>query len=284
MPRGSAAFALAFLATAALWWLYFNYVARIAQRRLELAPDRTNMARDAYTYLHVVMIAGVIVSAVGDELVIAHPTEELAGPEVAAVVAGPAIYLLAHALFRLRMAGSVEPEAPRRRARVRGGRRARRAGAGAGRRCAAGRGPVRGDRLRGGGGPPADSARRAGAARSPRDRRRRAGRRLARRPAQVHGHGRAGEGAGRRAQQERDDVGDLVGLDQALDRVRREDDLLERRAPRPCRAPWPGRRSAPRRAACARSRGRRRWRVMPSSAPSSASVFTSPSTPCLADT
>jgi low temperature requirement protein LtrA len=39
--------------------------------------------------------------------VIAHPTEVLPGSEVAAVVAGPAIYLLAHALFRLRMAGSV---------------------------------------------------------------------------------------------------------------------------------------------------------------------------------
>jgi len=39
--------------------------------------------------------------------VIAHPKDELPGAEVAAVVAGPAIYLLAQALFRLRMAGSV---------------------------------------------------------------------------------------------------------------------------------------------------------------------------------
>jgi low temperature requirement protein LtrA len=101
------AFGLAFLATAALWWLYFNYVARIAQRRLELAPDRTRLARDGYTYLHVIMVAGVILSAVGDELVIAHPTEELPAAEIAAVVGGPALYLLAHVLFRLRMAGSV---------------------------------------------------------------------------------------------------------------------------------------------------------------------------------
>jgi low temperature requirement protein LtrA len=101
------AFGLAFLGTAALWWLYFNYVARIAQRRLELAENRTTLARDAYTYLHVLMVAGVIVSAVGDELVIAHPTEELPGREIAAVVAGPALYLLAHAIFRLRMAGSL---------------------------------------------------------------------------------------------------------------------------------------------------------------------------------
>ena len=101
------AFALAFLASAALWWLYFTYVARIAERRLELAADRTTMARDGYTYLHVVLVAGVIVSAVGDELVIAHPTDELPWPEVAAVVAGPAIYLLAHVLFRLRFTGTL---------------------------------------------------------------------------------------------------------------------------------------------------------------------------------
>jgi low temperature requirement protein LtrA len=101
------AFGLAFLATAAMWWLYFDYVARIAERRLELAERRTLLARDAYTYLHVVMVAGVIVAAVGDELVIAHPTETLGTAAVVAVVAGPAIYLLAHAAFRLRMAGTV---------------------------------------------------------------------------------------------------------------------------------------------------------------------------------
>jgi low temperature requirement protein LtrA len=98
-----AAFATAFLTTAAMWWLYFTYVARIAERRLELAEHRTLVARDAYTYLHVVFVAAIIVSAVGDELVIAHPSEPLPAPEVAAVVAGPALYLLAHALFRLRL-------------------------------------------------------------------------------------------------------------------------------------------------------------------------------------
>jgi low temperature requirement protein LtrA len=102
-----AAFGMAFLATAALWWLYFNYVARIAQRRLELSENRTLLARDGYGYLHVVLVAGVIVSAVGDELVIAHPTDVLPGPEVAAVVAGPAIYLIGHTLFRLRMTGTI---------------------------------------------------------------------------------------------------------------------------------------------------------------------------------
>jgi low temperature requirement protein LtrA len=100
------AFAVAFLGTAAMWWLYFNYAAAVAQRRLETVANRTQTARDAYTYLHVVMVAGVIVAAVGDELVIAHPSEVLHSAELVAVCAGPAIYLLAQALFRRRMAGT----------------------------------------------------------------------------------------------------------------------------------------------------------------------------------
>jgi low temperature requirement protein LtrA len=102
-----AAFAVAFLGSAALWWLYFNYAARVAERRLELAENRTVMARDAYTYLHVVLVAGIVVTAVGDELAIAHPSDGLPAREVAAIVAGPAIYLLGQALFRLRMAGTI---------------------------------------------------------------------------------------------------------------------------------------------------------------------------------
>jgi low temperature requirement protein LtrA len=102
-----AAFALAFLGSAALWWLYFNVVATIVARRMELAENRTVVARDAYTYLHVLIIAGIVVSAVGDEVVIAHPTEVLHGPELAVVVAGPALYLLAHVALRWRMTHSL---------------------------------------------------------------------------------------------------------------------------------------------------------------------------------
>jgi low temperature requirement protein LtrA len=65
------------------------------------------LARDAFTYLHVLIVAGIILSAVGDELVIAHPTEELPDAEVVAVVCGPALYLLAHVALRLRMTGTI---------------------------------------------------------------------------------------------------------------------------------------------------------------------------------
>jgi low temperature requirement protein LtrA len=102
------AFGLAFLSTAALWWLYFGYVATIAERRLALeSADRTRLARDAYTYLHAGIVAGIVLTAVGDELVIAHPTDELPRDELAVVVAGPALYLLAHVVLRLRMGGTI---------------------------------------------------------------------------------------------------------------------------------------------------------------------------------
>ena len=101
------AFGLAFLITAALWWLYFNLVAAIAERRLAQAVNRTVLARDAYTYLHVVIVAGILLTAVGDEIVIAHPTEELKDAELLTVVSGPALYLLAMVLLRLRMVGSI---------------------------------------------------------------------------------------------------------------------------------------------------------------------------------
>jgi len=101
------AFVVAFLVSASMWWLYFNIVARIVQQHLEVAQDRTTLARDGYTYLHVFIVAGIIVSAVGDELVIAHPTETLHGSALVAVVAGPALYLLAHVALRLRMTGTV---------------------------------------------------------------------------------------------------------------------------------------------------------------------------------
>ncbi len=101
------AFALAFLASAALWWLYFNLVATVAERRLAKARNRTLLARDAYTYLHVTIVAGILLTAVGDELVIAHPTQELPSAQLAAVVCGPALYLLAHVALRLRMTGTI---------------------------------------------------------------------------------------------------------------------------------------------------------------------------------
>jgi low temperature requirement protein LtrA len=101
------ALAIAFLGTAAFWWLYFTSIADLTERGLEGADRRTLLARDAYTYLHVVLIAGIVVAAVGDELVIAHPTAELPSSELLAVICGSIIYLLAQLALRLRLSGTI---------------------------------------------------------------------------------------------------------------------------------------------------------------------------------
>jgi low temperature requirement protein LtrA len=101
------AIVVALLNTAALWWLYFDEVAWRSRDDLETASDRGRVGRDAFTFLHLPIVAGILVVAVGDELVIAHPDEPLDGREVVALAVGPALYLLGHVAFRLRMRGTL---------------------------------------------------------------------------------------------------------------------------------------------------------------------------------
>jgi low temperature requirement protein LtrA len=100
-----AAVVLGMVVAAALWWAYFDVVARVAGRRLAQQPEgreRNEMARDSYSYLHFPMIAGIVLVAVGmkQTLVrVGHPLGDVAG---AALLGGAALYLLAHVAFRYR--------------------------------------------------------------------------------------------------------------------------------------------------------------------------------------
>jgi low temperature requirement protein LtrA len=102
----AAAIGVSFVISAALWWLYFDYVATIAQRRLATSDQSGALARDAYTYIHTLMVAGIIVAAVGDAVLIARPGATARGVELAALAGGPALYLAGHVAFRRRMAGT----------------------------------------------------------------------------------------------------------------------------------------------------------------------------------
>jgi low temperature requirement protein LtrA len=100
------ALAVAFLITGGLWWLYFGEVAEHSRRRLAEAEDPGRLARDAYTYLHLPIVAGVIMVAVGDDFLIAHPNNPLTTAALVMITGGPALYLAGEVLFRLRMVGS----------------------------------------------------------------------------------------------------------------------------------------------------------------------------------
>ena len=101
---------VAFVETAALWWLYFGVAAEHSRAEMSASDDPGRLARDAYTYLHLPIVAGIIAAAVGDDLLIAEPHEALHGVGLAMVVGGPALYLLGENLFRHRMTATTNPK------------------------------------------------------------------------------------------------------------------------------------------------------------------------------
>ncbi|WP_322759739.1 low temperature requirement protein A [Frankia sp. Cr2] len=96
--RGSVVVTLgfAFLTSTALWWLYFGQVAGSVARRISrsAADESGQIGRDVYTYLHLPIIAGIVLTAVGVELVIVHPGGELHTAGALVTLGGPALYLL----------------------------------------------------------------------------------------------------------------------------------------------------------------------------------------------
>jgi low temperature requirement protein LtrA len=95
-----AAFVVAFLGSVALWWVYFDRGAEAAGEVIAGSDDPGRLGRSAYTYCHLPMVAGIIVTAVGDELVIHHPGGHADVATTTTVLLGPALFLAGHALFK----------------------------------------------------------------------------------------------------------------------------------------------------------------------------------------
>jgi low temperature requirement protein LtrA len=92
----------------ALWWMYFDVVARVAERRLENASvgkEQNAIARDSFSYLHLPMIAGIVLIALGLKKTVGHVDHHLELVPATALLGGFALYLLAHVAFRYRNAG-----------------------------------------------------------------------------------------------------------------------------------------------------------------------------------
>ena len=90
---------------AALWWLYFDVVALVAERRLSNAApgrERNTIARDSFSYLHLPMVAGIVLLALGLKKTLEHVGDPLKVEPAAALLGGIAIYLVAHVFFRYR--------------------------------------------------------------------------------------------------------------------------------------------------------------------------------------
>jgi low temperature requirement protein LtrA len=101
----AAAGVLGIALAAAQWWIYFDVVALVAAQRLARAPvgrEQNAMARDSYSYIHFVMVAGIVLVALGLKKALGDVDDPLKIAPAFALLGGLAIYLLGHVAFRLR--------------------------------------------------------------------------------------------------------------------------------------------------------------------------------------
>jgi low temperature requirement protein LtrA len=100
---------LGFSVVACLWWSYFDWVVIVAQQRLAdlEGTQRALLARDAYSYLHLPMVGGIVLFAFGLTIALHDPRHSLASVPAIGLVGGVALYLLAHIAFRMRIGGGL---------------------------------------------------------------------------------------------------------------------------------------------------------------------------------
>jgi low temperature requirement protein LtrA len=101
--------ALGLTVACGLWWAYFDIVALVAESRFRetRGHSRVRMARDSYAYLHLPMIAGIVLVALGVKKTIGDVDEPLETAPAVALFGGIALYYAAHVGFRLRNVGTV---------------------------------------------------------------------------------------------------------------------------------------------------------------------------------
>jgi low temperature requirement protein LtrA len=104
-----AAATLGIVVVAALWWLYFDVAAILARTRLVHASgvEQAQLARDAYSYLHLPIAAGIVLFAFGLKTTIGHAGDELDTVAAVGLCGGAALYLLGHIAFLFRTTGRI---------------------------------------------------------------------------------------------------------------------------------------------------------------------------------
>jgi low temperature requirement protein LtrA len=100
-----AAFVAAFASTVLMWLLYFTHAARRGSEFISGANDRGAVARAAYTYVPLVIVVGIVLAAVGDGLVLGHPTARGSMSTALLVTGSSAVYLLGTVLFARAVGG-----------------------------------------------------------------------------------------------------------------------------------------------------------------------------------
>ncbi|MGR2739983.1 low temperature requirement protein A [Billgrantia sp. Q4P2] len=94
------AFVTAFVTTILLWWIYFRFGHQRAAELIKTSDNPGALGRLAYTYAHIPLVAGIILTAVGAEFLLAHPQDVAGWKWGSALIGGPAVYLIGNLLFK----------------------------------------------------------------------------------------------------------------------------------------------------------------------------------------
>jgi low temperature requirement protein LtrA len=100
-----AAFVALVVGSIAMWWLYFDAASDFGTNVISSSENPGHLARLAYTYLHLFLVAGIIPSAAADEFVLARPTGHTDAKSAIALLGGAALYLLGNVLFKKAISG-----------------------------------------------------------------------------------------------------------------------------------------------------------------------------------
>jgi low temperature requirement protein LtrA len=95
-----AAFVVAFVSSVALWWVYFDRTAEEGARRIAEAADPGRLGRSAYHLIHPVMVAGIIVAAAADEVVLSQPAGTASGSAGWLILGGAGLFIAGHLAFK----------------------------------------------------------------------------------------------------------------------------------------------------------------------------------------
>lgn len=102
------AFVSALVGSIAMWWIYFHKGAEAGAELISKTADSGRLARLAYTYLHMPIIAGIILTAVSDELVLKHPTGHSDVRTIVSTIGGPLVFLVGTILFKHSIRGFLQ--------------------------------------------------------------------------------------------------------------------------------------------------------------------------------
>jgi low temperature requirement protein LtrA len=102
------AFIVAQVGSIAMWWVYFHLGAEAGSEQISSSDETGRLARLAYSYLHAPIVAGIVVAAVGDELLLAHPGGHSDIKAIIGMISGPLLFLVGVLLFKQSIHGRLQ--------------------------------------------------------------------------------------------------------------------------------------------------------------------------------